>query len=79
MSSGRTTVLYRSKMMFNLIDETLEKFLRAEVPLPSDIDVAFDRPDRLWSASVTRPTVNLFLWDLRRNASDQESGDQFTG
>lgn len=60
--------------MFDLVDKTLENYLRAEVPLSTDIDIVFERPDRLWSASVTRPTVNLFLWDLRRNASEQEAG-----
>lgn len=61
--------------MLNLLDDSLEAFLRAEVPLaPSDVDVSFDAPDRDWGAAVTKPTVNLFLWDVRRNLDEREAG-----
>lgn len=54
--------------MLQLVDETLEAFLRAEVPLPErDVDIAFEAPDSEWGARITRPTVNLYLWDLRRD------------
>jgi hypothetical protein len=57
------------------IDESLESFLRADVPLsPTDVDVSFEAPDREWSAKLTRPTVNLFLWDIRRSAVRSNSG-----
>lgn len=26
--------------------------------------MSFDTPDKAWSSALTRPTVNLFLWDL---------------
>jgi hypothetical protein len=56
--------------MLHLLDESLEAFLRAAVPLPArEIDVAFDRPDKEWAARVSRPTINLYLWDVRRNVS----------
>lgn len=61
--------------MLHLLDDALEAYLRAEVPLPqTEIDIVFDRPNRDWGAAVTRPTVNVFLWDIRRNANDQEAG-----
>jgi hypothetical protein len=61
--------------MLELIDEALEAFLRAEVPLSStEIDMSFDPPDREWSARLVRPTVNAFLWDIRRSASRAQSG-----
>jgi len=61
--------------VLELIDDALETFLRAEVPLSStEIDVSFDPPDREWSARLVRPTVNAFLWDLRRSASRSQSG-----
>lgn len=61
--------------MLELIDESLESFLRATVPLSAtDIDIAFDAPDREWGAKLTRPTVNLFLWDIRRSATRSRSG-----
>lgn len=61
--------------MFHLIDQALEQYLRTEVPLPpSDVDVAFNAPAKDWSARISRPTVNLFLWDVRRAATKQRSG-----
>ena len=54
--------------MIQLVDKALEQFLRDAVPLPeSAVDVSFDAPDRTWGASVTRPTVNIFLYELTRN------------
>ena len=54
--------------MLHLIDAALEAFLRATVPLSAqDVDVSFEPPDRDWSAKLTRPTVNVFLWDIRRS------------
>lgn len=61
--------------MLNLLDESLKAFLRATVPLPGrQVDISFDAPDKDWGAGVTKPTVNLFLWDVRRNADEKESG-----
>lgn len=63
------------RTVLELVDESLEAFLRAEVPLSAtDIDVSFAPPDREWSARLVRPTVNLFLWDLRRSAGRARSG-----
>jgi len=52
--------------MFHLLDEALEAHFRRIVPLEKSIDVSFAMPDRDWSAALTRPTVNAFLWDLKR-------------
>lgn len=61
--------------MFHLIDESLESYVRTEVPLAeNEVDVSFERPDREWGSAVTRPTVSAFLWDVRRNSSEQEAG-----
>ena len=54
--------------MLHLLDESMEAFLRAEVPLSvRDVDVVFEAPDGDWAAGVSRPTVNLYLWDVRPN------------
>jgi hypothetical protein len=59
------------------IDETLEALLRAAVPLgATDVDVSFEAPDREWSAKLNRPTVNLFLWDIRRTIDHARTGMQ---
>ena len=58
--------------MLELIDEGLEAFFRGSVPLsPVDVDVAFEAPDKDWTAKLTRPTVNLFLWDIRRSVNSR--------
>jgi hypothetical protein len=61
--------------VLHLIDAALEAFFRATVPLgASDVDVSFEAPDRDWSAKLTRPTVNLFLWDIRRSSNREQTG-----
>jgi hypothetical protein len=55
-------------MFIRIVDEGLERLVRAEVPLPEEIgDVSFDAPSTTWSAALARPTVNLFLYDLARS------------
>jgi len=61
--------------VLHLLDESLEAFLRSAVPLPGDeVDVAFEAPDRDWGSGISKPTVNLFLWDVRRNLEEREAG-----
>ncbi len=65
--------------MLHLLDETLEAFLRADgaAAAARQVDVSFDAPDSEWGAAVTKPTVNLYLWDVRLNTSERESGMEF--
>ena len=61
--------------MIQLIDQALERFLRATVPLPEkSVDVSFVTPDKTWGKSITQPSVNLFLWDVKRSAPRSQSG-----
>jgi hypothetical protein len=61
--------------VIHLVDQMLESFLRAAVPLPeSSVDISFATPDRKWGAGVTRPTVNLFLWDIKRSFARATTG-----
>ncbi len=40
------------------------------MPIKSgEIGVEFDQPKREWSARLSRPTVNLYLYDIRENAN----------
>jgi len=50
--------------VLHLVDDALAGFLRGEVPLRDEVDVSFATPDRSWGSSITRPTVNLFLWEV---------------
>jgi hypothetical protein len=63
--------------MLHLLDESLETFLRAVVPLPQrSVDIVFDAPDGDWAAGVSRPTVNLYLWDVRPNLTERQWGQE---
>lgn len=49
-------------------DDTLRELLVQKVPLDTRaIDVMFDMPSKEWSVGVSRPTVNLYLYDVREN------------
>lgn len=66
--------------MLHLLDESLETFLRAVVPLPQrSVDVMFEAPDGDWAAGVSRPTVNLYLWDVRPNLTERQWGEELVG
>ena len=61
--------------MIHHVDKALESFLRQYVPLAeADIDVSFQPPDGTWTASVARPTVDVFLWDIGRAERSQSTG-----
>lgn len=57
------------------VDTALESFLRREAALPAhEVEVSFDPPDKTFASSVNRPTLNAFLWDIRRNGSYTSTG-----
>jgi Pvc16 N-terminal domain/Carboxypeptidase regulatory-like domain len=49
------------------LDETLRNLLREELEVHGfeGVDIAFDAPSRDWSGQLSKPTVNIFLYDLR--------------
>ncbi|MDQ1748199.1 MAG: hypothetical protein QOD07_2462 [Frankiaceae bacterium] len=57
------------------VDSALESFLRREAALPAhEVEVSFDPPDKTFASSVNRPTLNAFLWDIRRNGAYTSTG-----
>lgn len=62
--------------MLDNVDESLERFVRSAVPLSArNTDVSFEAPDRQWAAKLNnRPTVNLFLWDIKPSTDRSRSG-----
>lgn len=61
--------------MLEELDGSLRNFLRAGVPLRADdIDIEFATPDKEWSSRLSRSTVNLFLYDVRRSTTRAVSG-----
>jgi hypothetical protein len=54
--------------MLEDLDETIRQILVAEIPIKNgEVEIAFDQPKREWSARLSRPTLNLFLYDVREN------------
>ncbi|RLT43198.1 MAG: DUF4255 domain-containing protein [Chloroflexi bacterium] len=63
--------------MFDDVDEALRRLLIEEIPIRSnEIEIAFDQPRREWSARLNRPTLNIFLHDVRENAQLRQSHTQ---
>lgn len=55
-------------MFITRVDSSLERLLRARLPLPAEVgDVVFDAPTATWAASLSRITVNLFLYDVQHS------------
>ena len=54
--------------MIDELDEALRELLIRELPVKNnEVDIAFDQPKRDWSARLSRPTINLYLHDIREN------------
>jgi hypothetical protein len=54
--------------MFHDLDEALRQLLIRDVPVKNgEIEIAFNQPKREWSARLSKPTINLFLHDVREN------------
>ena len=54
--------------MITDLDETIKQMLIQRGALdPSEVDINFETPDRQWSGSISKPTVNLYLYDIREN------------
>ena len=54
--------------MITDLNETIRQLLTKRGALePAEIDINFETPDREWSASVSKPTVNIYLYDIREN------------
>src|ERR1700748_991809 len=57
------------------LDETLRGLLRDELERHGfeGVDIAFDAPSREWSGQLSKPTVNIFLYDLRESETLRQS------
>jgi hypothetical protein len=54
--------------MISDLNETIKQVLIKEGAFdPAEVDISFDTPDREWSASISKPTVNAYLYDIREN------------
>ena len=54
--------------MITELDEIIKQLLIKKGKLDhGEVDIKFETPDREWSASLSKPTVNLYLYDIREN------------
>jgi hypothetical protein len=61
--------------MISDLDETIRQLLIQEGGLdPAEIDISFEIPNREWSAGISRPTVNCYLFDIRENRELRQRG-----
>jgi hypothetical protein len=55
--------------MIDGFDDAMREFLIREMPVQdNEIDIDFEMPKREWSARLSRPTLNMFLRDIRENS-----------
>jgi len=56
------------------LDEALRALLRRDLERHGfeGVEIAFDAPSKEWSSKLTRPTVDVFLYDLREAAERAE-------
>ena len=60
--------------MISDLDEIIKQLLIKKGGLdPAEIDIAFDMPDREWSGSISKPTVNIYLYDIHENLQKRET------
>lgn len=54
--------------MIDDLDQTLRELLIQKVPIdPAVVDIKFEMPTKEWASSLLKPTINLFLYDVREN------------
>lgn len=60
--------------MIQDLDDTLRELLVRTVPIdPVAVDITFTMPGKDWAAAIAKPTINLFLYDIRENAELRSS------
>lgn len=63
--------------MIEEVDRSLERWLRAAVPLPSGTaDVVFEQPERDWDARRSTPLVDLFLYSVTPSEKRAATGSR---
>src|SRR6185295_8748097 len=54
--------------MIQDVDDTLKQILVTRGKMDETaIDISFDQPTGEWGGSLTRPTLNCYLYDVREN------------
>ncbi|HEU4323600.1 MAG TPA: Pvc16 family protein [Roseiflexaceae bacterium] len=63
--------------MLSELDETIRQVLITAGGFdPAEVDVSFDIPNRAWSAGISKPTLNCYLFDIHERRGLREEGWQ---
>jgi hypothetical protein len=57
----------------NAVEHLLHEQGQIEI---NEVDIRFEAPTKDWVASLTRPTINLFLFDVQENTEKRETNVQ---
>jgi len=60
--------------MMQEIDAAVRQLLERHAELPSDVEISFDAPTRDWAAKRNAPTLDLYLYDIRRDMERDIAG-----
>lgn len=61
--------------MISDIDETIRQVLIKEGGFDTgEVDISFEMPTREWSGSISKPTLNCYLFDIRENLERRQYG-----
>lgn len=60
--------------MIQDVDESLRALIRRDALAGTDIEVAFDAPNKDWSSRRNAPTIDLYLYDIREDVRRREVG-----
>lgn len=56
-------------MFISEVDQGLERLLREGLPFPEHVgDISFETPNDSWAATLSRLTVNVFLYQVERSS-----------
>jgi hypothetical protein len=61
--------------MIHDVDETLRALIERDV-IDAGVDVSFEAPTKDWSARQNKPTVNVFLYDIREDIGRRDVAPQ---
>lgn len=66
--------------MLSELDESIRQILIHEGGFsPSEVDVSFEIPNREWSAGISRPTLNCYLFDIHERRALRDEGLRLQG
>lgn len=51
--------------MIHEVDESIRALIRRDAVNGGDVEVAFDVPSKEWAAKRSKPTINVYLFDVR--------------